>query len=115
MYHRLSKKFLSISDICLIHTVVSAHTRSPGIVQELQWRSWASWLPTRFNFRRATTTPQIPEGLADVRFQSVSVGASFFLAIDGTPPLLFCVFFCFRKILSGVAFLVPFWSVLVTV
>ncbi len=72
---------------CLLPEIAVSH--EPGIVQELQWRSWASWLPTRFNFRRATTTPQIPEGFADLRFQSVSVGASFFLAIDGIPLCYF--------------------------
>ncbi len=54
----------------------------PGIIQELQWRSWFSFLPSRMNFRRADTVPMSHPALANVRFTSVVVGGSFYLAID---------------------------------
>ncbi len=57
--------------------------RYPSYVQRLQQSAWASYLPDMITFRRADTLPlPLPE-LDGVRFRAVSVGGSFYLAIDG--------------------------------
>jgi hypothetical protein len=57
--------------------------RYPSYVQRLQQSAWASYLPDMITFRRADTLPLALPELDGVRFRAVSVGGSFYLAIDG--------------------------------
>jgi hypothetical protein len=65
--------------------------RYPSYVQRLQQSAWASYLPDMITFRRADTLPLALPELDGVRFRAVSVGGSFYLAIDGAR---FDAFFC---------------------